>query len=186
MVRPMVHLCLFMICLSAAGLSLTSPPTRAEAGEAIERHAENPAEGRTLACFLLNSMTRSAIDLERREDLLRSAISTGCLGLPEASPFRGGDLPKAQATKKRADLQSRRERDAADPQFRQCLLWAYTGYPSGLEETRCAFSFQLLPSGFGLACEAYLKDGFPTPLDRKACRQFWQDRLKASDGVAPS
>lgn len=182
----MFRLCLFVICLSAAGVSLTSTAIRADAGESPGRHAENPAEVRTLACFLLNSMTRSAADLKRREDLLRSAISTGCLGLPEASPFRGGSLPKVQASKERADLQSRRERDAADPQFRQCLLWAYTGYPSGLEESRCAFNFQLLPSGFGLACEAYLKDGFPTPLDRKACRQFWQDRLRASDRVAPS
>lgn len=164
--------------LAAFGLAAMSASARAA--------NETPAEAYTFACFLLNSMTRSATDLERRENLLEIAISTGCLGLPEANPFRGGPMRKAQAGEERADLNLRRARDAADPQFRQCLIWAYTGYPSGLEETRCNYSFQLLPSGFGLACEAYLKDGFPTPLDRKACRQFWQDRLNASDRVDPS
>ncbi len=170
---------LFLIgLLAAVGLASTSANARAA--------HETSTEAYTFACFLLNSMARSAPALERRENLLKAAISTGCLGLPEANPFRGGPLRKARASNERADLNLRRARDAADPQFRQCLVWAYTGYPSGLEETRCNFTFQLLPSGFGLACEAYLKDGFPTPLDRKACRRFWQDRLKASDRVDPS
>ncbi|WP_162906913.1 hypothetical protein [Algihabitans albus] len=179
----MLRMCLLFFGLfAAAGLSLAPAETRAAAGASTEK----PAEARTLACFLLNSMTRSAVDLERREELLQAAISTGCLGLPEASPFRGGKLRKAQAVKEQADLERRRARDAADPEFRQCLLWAYTGYPSGLEETRCGYSFELLPSGFGLTCEAYLKEGFPTALDHKACQQFWRDRLKASDRVAQS
>jgi hypothetical protein len=155
-----------------------------------------PPDARTLACFLLNSMTRSAPALERREVLLQAALANGCLALPGASPFRGGARQQAQAPPARsalpratvvADLADTKARHAADPLFRKCLLWAYTGYPSGLDETYCTGTFYLLPSGFALTCDSYLKSGFPTPLDRKACQLFWRERLqKASEPVDPS
>lgn len=152
-------------------------------------------DARTLACFLLNSMTRAAPERARREALLRAALSSGCLALPAANPFRGGSQRQAGAGARQgalpavhlADLSERKARHAADPLFRRCLLWAFTGYPSGLDETYCTATFQLLPSGFALTCEAYLKEGFPTPLDRKACRLFWHERLqRAGEPADPS
>ncbi len=185
---------LAMAILALTCLAVPLPPTLVAAAEPVPRSAQQARapdasmpDAHTLACFLLNSMTRAAPERARRETLLRAALSSGCLAMPAASPFRGDAQRQARAGARQgvpprpprlADLETRKARHAADPLFRRCLLWAFTGYPSGLDETYCTGTFHLLPSGFALTCETYLKSGFPTPLDRKACQLFWRERLQ--------
>jgi hypothetical protein len=78
----------FVLCL-APTLALAAAPAMAQGPAAPTQTLGDTHRVTVVACFLLNSMTRSAPERARREDLLRAALKTGCLGLPEASPFRG-------------------------------------------------------------------------------------------------